>query len=256
MVKLTNENYFSPEMNMKYMGSSQIKSFLECEKKAMAELKGEYVREMSTALLVGSYVDSHFEGTLDLFKAQHPEMFKKDGGLKSDYISAEEIIIPRIESDPIMMKYLSGEKQVIKTGEINGVKVKIKIDSYFPKKAIIDQKIMKDMKPIWNEEKRCKESFVENYLYDLQGSLYQAIEGDKLPFILAVATKEKTPDIELLEIPQDRLDYIMETVILPNINRFDMIKKGEIEPVACGKCDYCISKKKLIGVKDYRNLGY
>lgn len=253
MEKLTNKNYFSPEMNMKYMGSSQIKTFLECEAKAMAELKGEYIREKTTALLVGSYVDSYFEGTLEDFKIENPEIFKKDGELKSDYVKALEII-KRIESDPIMMKYLSGKKQVIKTGEINGVKVKIKIDSYFIKKAIIDQKIMKDMKPIWNEEKRFKESFVESYLYDMQGSLYQAIEGDKLPFILAVATKEKVTDLELLEIPQDRLDYAMETLILPNINRFDMIKKGEIEPTACGKCDYCISKKKLIGVKDYREV--
>jgi len=252
---LTNENYFSKEMNMEYMGSSQFKTFLDCPARAMAEINEEYVREMSTAMLVGSYVDAHFEGTLDLFRAKHSEMFKKDGMLKSDYVAAEEIIIPRIESDPMMMKYLSGKKQVIQTGEIDGVKFKTKIDSYHDKKMIVDQKIMKDMKSIWNEKTRVKESFVESYGYDIQGAIYTKVDGNKLPFVLAVATKEKTTNLELLNIPQDRLDFVMETVLLPNVKTFDNMKKG-LEPVtACGKCDYCISKKVLTGVIDYRTLG-
>ena len=64
MMSVTAENYFSPESNMKYMGSSQFKAFQKCEAAALAELKGEYVRPPSDALLIGSYVDAHFEGTL------------------------------------------------------------------------------------------------------------------------------------------------------------------------------------------------
>ena len=66
--------------------------------------------EKTTALLVGSYVDSHFEGTLDLFKAQNPEIFTKKGELKAEYRKAEEII-NRIERDPLFMMFMSGEKQ-------------------------------------------------------------------------------------------------------------------------------------------------
>ena len=66
---LTAENYFSAENNMKYMSCSQFKSFLTCEASALAELHGEYQREVTDALLVGSYVDAHFEGTLDIFRA-------------------------------------------------------------------------------------------------------------------------------------------------------------------------------------------
>lgn len=73
----------------------------------------------SSALLVGSYVDAHFEGILDIFRAQHPEILKRDGSLKSEYVQAEEII-QRIERDDLMMKYLSGAKQVIMTGELFG----------------------------------------------------------------------------------------------------------------------------------------
>lgn len=42
---LTSENYFSAENNMKYMGSSQFKSFMKCEAGTMAELKGEYKKK-------------------------------------------------------------------------------------------------------------------------------------------------------------------------------------------------------------------
>ena len=36
---LTDSNYFSPENQLKYMGSSQYKSFLKCEESALAEIK-------------------------------------------------------------------------------------------------------------------------------------------------------------------------------------------------------------------------
>lgn len=72
---LTAENYFSTEMQMKYMGVSQYKDFLECPARALATIKGEYKEKMTTALLVGSYVDAYFEGTLDKFKVEHPEVF-------------------------------------------------------------------------------------------------------------------------------------------------------------------------------------
>ena len=58
-------NYFSEDNNRKYCGSSQFKAFLKCPAQALAELNGEWKREESVALLVGSYVDSWFEGTLD-----------------------------------------------------------------------------------------------------------------------------------------------------------------------------------------------
>ena len=81
-MNLTDENYFSKEMNMKYMSASQFKDFLKCPACAMAKLKEEWKQEKTTALMVGSYVDASYEGTLDIFKAKNPEIFKKDGELK------------------------------------------------------------------------------------------------------------------------------------------------------------------------------
>ena len=80
---LTNDNYFSVEASMEYFGVSSLKSFDACEARALAECKGEYKRPDTTALLVGSYADAYFEGTLENFKTEHPEIFKKDGTLKN-----------------------------------------------------------------------------------------------------------------------------------------------------------------------------
>jgi hypothetical protein len=96
---------------------------------------------------VGSYVDAHFEKNLDIFKAKTLEIFTMKGDLKSDYKHAN-YIIERIERDPMFMSFISGTPQVIKTGEIEGVPFKIKIDSYHEARnigdfeAIVDLKIM------------------------------------------------------------------------------------------------------------------
>ncbi len=244
-MKLTKRNYFSKKANKEFMSVSQFKAFKQCPNCAIAEIKGKYTREKTTALLVGSYVDSYFEGTLKTFKKQNPEIFKKDGTLKADYIHANTII-ERIERDKLFMHYISGEKQVIMTGEICGVPIKIKIDSLHPDK-IVDLKIMKDFESVRTEEFGHMPWFAA-WGYDLQGAVYQEIvrqnTGKKLPFYLAAATKEKTPDIEIIHITQDDLDYCLEK-FKQDVELYDAMKKGIIEPERCEKCDYCKNTKVL-----------
>lgn len=147
---------------------------MDCEARTMAKINGEWTEESTTALLVGSYVDAAVSGTLDLFKAKHPEILKKDGSLKSEYVKAD-YILNRIERDELFMKYISGNHQTIMTGEIANVPIKIKIDSYFPDKVIVDMKCVRDFEPIWNNETKTKENFVDYWKYTLQGALYQEI---------------------------------------------------------------------------------
>lgn len=252
MIKINAENYFSQEADLEYMSASQFKAFRRCEAAALAEIKGEYEREVTPSLLVGSYVDAHFEGTLDVFKAQHPEIFTRNGELKAEYKKAENIIA-RIERDELFMDFLSGDKQVIKTGEIEGVPFKIKIDALHSDK-IVDLKIMKDFQPVWVEGKG-RQNFISAWGYDIQGAIYQAIEGNNLPFYIAAATKEKTTDIEIFEIPQYHLDLAMEEVI-QNSMRYQAIKQGIIEPVRCECCDWCRMTKKLTAPVSMEVLDY
>ena len=248
---LTAENYFSKEAQTEYMGSSQFKAFDKCEAAALAELNGEYVPEKTSALLVGSYVDAYFSGEMDRFKGQNPEIFKRDGNLKSEYVQADDII-RRIEGDSMFKKYISRQAQVIMTGEISGVPVKIKIDSFHPGRAIVDLKIMRDFLPVWVEG-RGRLPFAEAWGYDIQGAMYRAVEGHDLPFILAAATKERVPDIALISIPSDVLDTAMEYVA-SKIQRFADIKRGLIVPERCEHCDYCKATKVLDSLVDYRDV--
>ena len=294
---LTNENYFSPEAQMEYMGVSQYKDFLECPARALATIKGEYKEEMTLAQLVGSYVDAYFEGSLAEFKLEHPEIFvtvlaenettkenvakvqsgflTKNGTwkpgaltkargrwpefftltqtLKADYKQAEEIIA-RIEADPECMKYLSGAKQVIFTAELFGAKWKIKIDSYFPKEMIVDQKIVRSLERIMGV------SFVEHWGYDTQMAVYSEVEaiatgGDRLETYLDVATKEDPADLAIVHIPAWRRKQCLSEVE-KNMPRILAYKRGELEAPGCGVCPYCRGKKVVKGPIDFEMVGF
>lgn len=271
LMELTSENYFSPEANWEYMSSTQFGKFSRCEAAALAELKGEYTPATSTALLVGGYVDAYFSGELESYKAEHPEIFKRDGSLKSDYLHAETVIA-RMEQDELYMLLMSGRKQVICTGTIAGVPFKIKIDSLldgptcemiakrFPHAAaalglcdgaIVDQKVVKDLEPIWSSDAQCKVSFIEAWGYDTQGAIYQAIEGHMLPFIVAAGTKEASPDLSAMYIPDGNLAAKLAEVedMAP---LYHDIKLGRIEPTRCECCDYCKATKKLDSIPHYQ----
>lgn len=244
-MKLTQRNYYSKKSNLEYMSVSQWKAMYKCPASALAEIKGKYKREKTTALLVGSYVDSYFEQTLPNFIGENPEIFKKNGTLKAEYEQAEAII-QRILKDKLFTEFMSGEKQVIMTGEINGVKVKIKIDSLHPDK-IVDLKIMRDFESVYVPEKG-KMPWFEAWGYDIQGAVYQEIvrqnTGEKLPFYLAAATKEKVTDIDIVQLDQKLLDEALER-FKREVEFFDAVKKGVIAPLRCEKCEFCKNTKVL-----------
>lgn len=250
---LTADNYYSQEANREYLSVSQYKDFcgslgkVPCEAQAMAKLAGEWETEKTTALLVGSYVDSYFEGSLEHFKQENPEIFTKQGELKSTYKHAEDII-RRIERDACMMQYLSGEKQVIMTGEIAGAKFKVKMDSYIPDKCIVDLKVIKLIKDAFWVRDSGYMDFIQYWGYDIQGAVYQEIvrqnTGKTLPFFIAAASKEKEPDIELIWIDDQRLlEKLLE--VESNVSTILRLKDGSMEPVRCEFCDYCKHTKVL-----------
>lgn len=255
-MELCEENYFSSLNEQKYVGSSQIKSFMKCEAYTLAKINGEWKEKPSKALIVGSYVDAAITGELDLFKEQNPDIFKKDGTLKSEFVQAD-YIVERVNKDELFKKYISGDHQTIMTGIIENVPVKIKIDSYFPGKAIVDLKCVKDFEPVWDNETKTKENFVDYWGYTIQAALYQEIvrqnTGERLPFFICAVTKEEEPDLVVMSIPDEVLDTKLELIkaVLPHIK---MLKDGLIEPKRCGKCSYCKATKVLTEIIDYRDI--
>ena len=256
-MKLTNKNYYSQKANKEFFSVSQVKDFLKCEAYAMAKINGDWVEPPNTAMLIGSYVDSYFEGTLEEFKANTPELFKKDGSLKSDFVKAEQII-KRIESDELFMLCMSGKKQVIMTGELFGEKFKIKMDSYLPGEAIVDLKVVKKLREVFFRQSG-KISFIEKWGYDLQLAVYQEIvrqNTDKLlDCVIAGVDKQDIPDIDCILIPNDQLEF-QRNELRWKMARIIDVKTKKVEPQRCGVCDYCRATKKLTGLISPDKLVY
>ena len=248
MIGLTNANYHTTTANKDYWSVSLFKEFDRCEASGLAMVRGDYEREKTTSLLVGSYVDAYVSGTQTAFIEQHPEIFNsRTGELKADYRKADELI-RTIESQPLMVEYLTGEKQTIMSAELFDVPWKIKIDVHGGNR-IVDLKTVKDFEPLYKEGFG-RVSWIEYWGYDIQGAIYQKIEQialgrtEPLPFYIVAVTKEKVPDVAVIQIPQHVLDTALK-VVESKIDRFDLVKHGDIEPNRCGKCDYCKRTKKL-----------
>ena len=248
-MELTSTNYHSSESNMSYWSVSQFKEFDRCEACGLASALGEYVREETDALLIGSYVDAYFSGELGEFIDAHRDVMfsKRGGGLLAKFQRADEII-RAVNRQPLMLEFLAGEKQVIQTAEMFGVPWKIKMDVYRPDERIVDLKCVKDFGDIWDGTLGSRRSWLEYWGYDIQGAIYQKVveenTGKKLPFYLAAVTKEKVPDVAVIEIPQHILDAALG-MVEAKIERFDLIKSGEVEPIRCETCEWCKATKKL-----------
>ena len=213
---------------------------------AMAKISGEYVPEKSRALILGSFVDEMLTGDQKsqarFLSENRDELFKKNGDPYADVAQAMETV-ERIRKQPLMMHYLSGEHQVIMTGEIEGVPFKIKMDSFNPEEYIADLKYMASLR-----SPNLFTPMIEYWGYDLQAACYQEIvyqnTGKRLPFFFDVATKEKPAHLAVGQISQWNIDKAMETV-RRDIVRFQKIKTGEITPDRCEDygCDWCTSTK-------------
>ena len=248
MIELTNMDYFSKEANAAFWSVSQFKSFDRCEAAGVAEVMGQYRREETDALLIGSYVDAYFAGTADEFVEQHRDQMysKRGGGLLAKYQQAN-VMIEAVNRQPLMINYLTGEKQVIQTAELWGIPWKIKMDVYIPDVRIVDLKTVKDFSDMWDPTYG-RRSWIEYWGYDIQGAIYQKVveknTGKKLPFYLVAVTKEKIPDVKVIQIPQHVLDAALG-MVEAKIERFDFIKNCDVEPIRCEHCDYCRTTKQL-----------
>lgn len=249
---LTQENYFSKEANTEYMSVSQFKSFAECEAQALhnIEIGGENEK---AAFLEGKLFENWVAGDRALFMSQHPELISSRGAtagqLKAEFnkvIKAAERFLKQDFFKDIINKC---EKQVILTGEIEGVKVKCALDLFDREtNSIYDIKCMKDFKEQWNKEEKSYVPWYYIYGYVLQLAVYREIVrqnfGEPKEIGLMAASKEEEPDLQAKSFSSELLDLELE-YFKNNVKRYNDIKKGIVAPTYCGECDYCKSIKKI-----------
>ena len=242
-MELNQSNYYSPEADACYFSVSQFKDFMKCEAMALAKIRRQYTPPATRAMLIGSFVDAYFEGTLEAFMKDNPAVFTRKNELRSEFRKPNEII-GRIRADALFMQFMSGEKQKILTFELFGVPWKMKMDSFVPDICITDLKVTANFRslPLWR--------------YDLQGAVYQAgVEANglgHLPFYLAVATKEKVPNLDIFRVPDANLAIALEE-IGERISHYADVKRGFAQPSYCGECEYCRTIKQA-RIRNYNEL--
>jgi hypothetical protein len=258
-MELTSENYFSHEAEVKYISASQVKSFKRCEAAAVAELSGAYRREMSQALMVGQYVDAALTGDLDDWCGCHPEIKKRDGTLRAEFLQASEMV-GRANRDKLFMEFMEGDHQtILKAPILGGYWFKAKLD-VLGGGRIVDLKTVRDLSPVYLPGQG-RVDFATAWDWPLQMAIYQKIyeqvSGEKLPCYLAVITKETPADLAVIQVEQERMDAEiawLETA-LP---RIEALKEGLIEPERCGRCAYCRESHQLTGpvmLGEYEEIG-
>ena len=252
----TSEAYYSPDANYEYMSASQLKAFIGtpgihgCEERALAEVSGQFVRADNKALTIGSYVDVMLTGTEQEqheFREAHPEMISSrgptKGQLKFEYRTADDMIARAYadaDNGGIFMKALTGERQKVVTGEIHGHKFKGRID-------VLGDGFITDLKTVENVNRRYFNEgywdFISWWGYDLQGAIYQELvyqlTGNRWPFYIAALSKQVPCDIDLIQVPQDRLEEAMERITPSALDRMAALKNGEEKPERCGVCEWC-----------------
>lgn len=255
---LTKENYYSNEANNVYWSASLVKEFMDCPARAVAELHGEYERPLTTALLVGGFIDAWFEGDeafYQFIEDHRSEIFQANGKkMRSEFIKAGDMI-NRARDDELFMEYMEGDKQTIMTGELFGFPFKCKFDVLHTERTV-DLKTVKDFEPVYVKGQG-KLSFADAWNWPLQMAIYQQIRaqnegGEIKPCYLACITKQTPPDIEVVQVDDESMQAEME-VLAEKMPLFDAFKQGVIEPHRCEKCEYCRKTKKL---KKPRLIGY
>ena len=209
-------------------------------------------------MFLGSYVDEMLTGTresqMKFIEENMDKLHQKNGKFYADVVRAMEAI-ERVKKQPLMMHYLDGEHQVIMTGEIEGVPVKIKMDSYKPNEFIADLKYLASLR-----SPNLFQNAVDYWKYTTQGAIYREIvrqnTGETLPFYLVIATKEDPPRLAVCEINDFNLNQELD-VVKKHISNFQKIKLGELNAERCEEvtCDYCADTLTLEKPIDHELLG-
>lgn len=281
-VQINKENYY----NFKSMlSASTLKAYEACEFSAEAEREGYYQRTVSTALLVGSYIDAALDSEEELHKflSAHPEIVNsRTGELKADFRKAEEIVGRCLEDDLFASLTISSPAdghQYIVLGDLgvddDGVpmRCKGKLDflikpdylreiakrfaewrDFFEFAAdcgglIVDLKSAANTEEAWDDDVRERVPWLQSWHYDRQLAIYQELyrqqTGLRLPVLVIVCTKEPATSLLALSIDQGTLDEALAEAMALAPAVWDAMHNPDHVLKRCGKCPWCRSQRRL-----------
>lgn len=270
---LTNKNYFGKEAEELYFGSSSFKAFdIEhtgsevfgnfveggCEAREVAVRRGEYEKPDKKAFLVGSYIHAWAESPesfQEFVQENYSKIYtsSKVPKLRADFERAE-LMIEKLRSCEIVTDMKNCDHEIIFTGTIAGVDIKIMVDLLDIKRGYFaDYKTTADINKLTYKNGK-KLSFIDVFDYKLQFAIYSEIIrqniGKNLDCYVIVVDKKPTVEHQVIYMGNaDNTEWFSEKLeeVELKLPHLYLVKHQKVKARRCEKCAYCISTRKLTG---------
>lgn len=248
---LTQSNYHSKEASERWLSASAIKRARRCEAEFLYGEPDEEKDAFIAGHLLELLVTDDLEG-LEAFEAEHPQMFSSrgptKGRLKASYLDVLECA-ERIKAQPFLMQIIyRSRKQVIMTGKVFGMPVRMMCDLLDVDDSIFDLKSTRSFARVWSDEADSYVEWWQEYYYPMQLWLYREIarqNGLKTKKTGLIGASKSNFDVQALQLSEDTLAQARSDVAY-TIGRIKAIRTGA-PPMRCERCAYCIGTKLIKG---------
>lgn len=248
---LTPENYHSDEARAAYISSSDIKLAMRCEAMWAAQDKGQYRRPEGTAAFAyGHLFEEALTGNAETYITQHPELTlsrgPRKGELYAEYSGAIDLAAAVRRSSFLANLIDRCRKQVILTGELCGLPVRVMMDLVDEDESIYDIKSAKDFRTVWDDDRQEYMDWWAVWKYPVQLWVYREVarqNGLTVPHVGLIAGSKSNMDIQAIRFSEETMTAA-QTDAEHTIRRMADIRNGA-KPDECGRCEWCLSQKKI-----------
>ena len=255
---LTEASYHSRAARRFWLSSSDIKAAHRCEAAWLADYLGKAPRPKSDAFDFGHLFEAALtmtRGELDRYLTEHPELLSTRGAskgqLKAEYATALDMATAVRRSPYLRGVIKRSAKQVILTGSVCGVPVRVMMDLLDKDGSIYDIKSTRDFKPLYDAAREEWMEWWAYWYYPMQLYVYREIarqNGIDVPRVGLIAASKSDCDVQAITFGEDVLAAAKADTEY-TLTRIKAIADGE-EPDECGCCKYCISHKKIDSFKE------
>lgn len=252
--RLTEANYHSRAARQRWFSSSDIKAAKRCEAGWLAEYRGKTPRPQSSAFLFGHV----FEAALTLpatewvaWLGSHQEVRSSRGPtkglLRSEFAPAVEMASAVRRSPYLRGVVQRSKKQVILTGTLHGLPMRVMMDLLDRDGSIYDIKSTRDFRPIYDANREEYIDWWAYWNYPMQLYIYREIarqNGVNVPRVGLIAASKVDCDVQALTFGQEVMEAAAADVDY-TMQRMRAILAGEEEPQSCERCPWCLRHKKI-----------
>jgi len=251
---LDDDNYHSFEANKYSMSFSQFKDFIlawgGCPARAFAKhVLGTYKEPDKDVFVLGNLghkivIEPH---TLEQWYETHKKILFLYGDKEKGFKKTTETVrtaANKIKDAAVYNQYLIGHKERFFVFYLGGVLWRSKMD-ICGNGFLTDLKFVRDFLDVYSPYYKERVPWWKNWHYHLQLAVYSEAYVQKLNekrpkahIIAATKPSKGSNNFDLITFYPDYLQAGVEIIekLLPEVME---IKRGEVEPIRCGHCEYC-----------------